>query len=165
MKDLETSLKLPDSINSPNSVSQLIDELENIEDFFLKLKVKSSLSQVDIPKTSMSLEELSKINNLNLMKSEERASLKLFLHFIRTKAPVIHLSFSSVPSDQFTSKIINWFRTEINPHLLISIGLQPNIGAGFRMRTTNKLYDFSLSKYLSASKQLLTEAIGVAIQR
>jgi hypothetical protein len=165
MMDLETNLKLPDSINVMNVVSQLINELENIEDFFLKMKLKSSLNQVDIPKTSVALEELAKINDLNLIKSEDRLNLKQFLHFLRTKAPVIHLSFGSVPEDLFLDKIAGWFRTEINPHLLMSVGLQPSIGAGFKLRTTNKYYDFSLHRYLMENKQALIKALGSVTQR
>jgi DNA mismatch repair ATPase MutS len=165
MKDPEANLKLPDSINSISEINQLINELEDIEEFFLKMKAKSSLSQVDIPKTSVNLDELAKINNLNLMKSESRTNLKLFLHFLRTKAPSIHLSFGSLPESLFLSKLANWFRSEVNPYVLISVGLQPNIGAGFKIRTTNKYYDFSLRKYLIANKQTLVDALGPVNQK
>lgn len=160
MMDPEVKLKLPNSINSPSEVSQLINEVETVEDFFLKMKVKSSLSQVDLPKTSKMLEELAKLNSLNLIKAEDRTKLKSFLHFLRTKAPMVHLSFGAAPESIFMDKITDWFRTEINPYLMMSIGLQPNIGAGFKMRTTNKYYDFSLRKYLIENKKLLVEALG-----
>ncbi|HUY53403.1 MAG TPA: hypothetical protein VMV24_02395 [Candidatus Dormibacteraeota bacterium] len=164
MKDPDTELMLVDEINSVSDVNRLITELENIEDFFLKMKVKSSLSQVEIPKTSARLEELAKKNTLNLIKAEDRLRLKKFLHFLRTKAPIIHISFGVVPEDQFVGRISNWFRTEVNPYALLSVSLQPNIGAGFRMRTTNKLYDFSLNQYLIANKSVLAKALGMAPQ-
>ncbi len=166
MKDPETTnLKLPDRINSISDVNQLIDEIEKIEEFFLKMKAKSSLNQVDIPKTSISLDELVKVNSLSLMKPEDREKLKLFLHFLRTKSPNVHISFGSVPEDIFLFKITNWFRTQINPYLLITVGLQPNIGSGFKIRTTNKYYDFSLQKYLNINKQVLVEALGPVPQK
>ncbi len=161
MKDPNTELMLVDEVNSVSDISRLIDELENIEDFFLKMKVKSSLSQVDIPKTSVRLEELAKKNALSLIKAEDRSKLKLFLHFLRTKAPVVHISFGVTPEDQFMSRVSNWFRAEVNPYTLLSVSLQPNIGAGFRMRTTNKFYDFSLNQYLTANKSMLVKALGV----
>jgi len=165
MKDHETDLKLNSSMNSLTDVNRLINELENIEDFFLKMKAKSSLSQVDVPKSSPTLEELAKLNSLNLMKSEDREKINLFLHFLRTKSPTIHLSFGSSPDDQFLNKITDWFRTQVNPYLLISIGLQPTIGAGFKIRTTNKYYDFSLHKYLTANKQTLVETLGSIVKQ
>ena len=113
-----------------------------------------------MPKTSDILEELAKLNNLNLIKTEDRAKLNLLLHFLRTKAPSVHLSFGSMPDDIFVANIADWFRAEINPNIMIVVGLQPNIGAGFKMRTTNKAYDFSLHKYLVAGKQSLVEALG-----
>jgi hypothetical protein len=160
MKDPEANLKIPDRVISISDVNQLIDELEAIEEFFLKMKAKSSLNKVDIPKTSPSLDELIKVNTLSLMRVEDREKLKLFLHFLRTKSPNFHVSFGSVPEDMFMFKLTNWFRTQINPYLLITVGLQPNIGAGFRIRTTNKYYDFSLQKYLNVNKQALAESLG-----
>jgi hypothetical protein len=160
MKDPEDKLRLTSRVSSLTVVNNLITELESVEEFFLKMKVKSSLSQVDLPKTSDILEELAKLNKLNLIKTEDRTSLKQFLHFLRTRAPTVHLSFGSTPDDIFVANIANWFRTEINPNIMIVAGLQPNIGAGFKMRTTNKYYDFSLRKYLVAGKQTLVEALG-----
>jgi len=157
---VEENLRLTPSVSSLTIVSQLIIELEAVESFFLKMKVKSSLSKVDLPKTSDILEELAKLNKLNLIKSEDRSSLVKFLHYLRTKAPTVHISFGSTPDDIFVANLADWFRAEINPNIMIVAGLQPNIGAGFKMRTTNKYYDFSLRKYLVAGKQTLVEALG-----
>jgi hypothetical protein len=153
-------LRLTPSVSSLTIVSQLLTELEAVEEFFLKMKVKSSLSKVELPKTSKILEELAKLNKLNLIKSEERASLVQYLHYLRTKAPTVHISFGSTPDEIFVANLADWFRAEINPNVMIVAGLQPNIGAGFKMRTTNKYYDFSLRKYLVAGKQTLVEALG-----
>jgi hypothetical protein len=160
MQDPNAKLKLTPSVSSLTIVSNLITELEAVEEFFLKMKVKSSLSQVDLPKTSDILEELAKLNQLNLIKSEDRSKLKQFLHYLRTKAPTVHLSFGSTPDDIFVANIADWLRAEINPNIMIVAGLQPDIGAGFKMRTTNKFYDFSLRKYLVAGKQNLVDALG-----
>jgi hypothetical protein len=156
----EVKLRLTPSVSSLTIVSQLITELEAVEEFFLKMKVKSSLSKVDLPKTSDILEELAKLNKLNLIKTEDRAKLVQYLHYLRTKAPTVHISFGSTPDDIFVANLADWFRAEVNPNIMIVAGLQPNIGAGFKMRTTNKYYDFSLRKYLVAGKQTLVEALG-----
>lgn len=160
MKDPESSLKIPDRLVSVSDVNLLIDELEKIEEFFLKMKAKSSLNNVDIPKTSPTLDELVGLNSFSLMKPEDREKMKLFLHYLRTKSPIFHISFGNVPEDIFTYKLTNWFRSQINPNMLLVIGLQPNIGAGFRIRTTNKYYDYSLQKYLNLNKQALAESLG-----
>jgi hypothetical protein len=160
MKDPEVKLKLTTSINSLVVVGKLITELELIEEFFLKMKLKSSLSQVSLPTISPVMQELTNLNNLNLIRPEDRANLNLFLHFIKTKAPTIHVSFASIPDSVFMQKITDWFRSEINPNIMLSIGLQPNIGAGFKIRTTNKIFDFSLHKYLIESRQILVQLLG-----
>jgi hypothetical protein len=158
-------LKLTDDISTPTSINSLVDELETIEEFFMKMKVKSSLNKVNIPNSSPVLEALAKENELNLMNSTDRQKLTLFLQTVRTKAPLIHLSFGSPPDNKFLSALIHWFRNEINPLILISVGLQPNIGAGFKMRTTNKYFDFGLSKHLFASKKVLVDLLSETIKK
>ena len=160
MKGPKTNFKLTNNIVSAVSVGNLITELEAIEDFFLKMKLKSSLSQVNLPAISPTMQDITRLNSLNLIKPDDRSNLKLFLHSIKTKAPTIHISFGSVPDKDFLLKITDWFRSEINPNLMLSISLQPNIGAGFRLRTTNKVFDFSLHKYLAESKQTLVRTLS-----
>jgi F0F1-type ATP synthase delta subunit len=157
------SLELPSEVITINEVDSLCDELDNIESFFLKMKAKASLSKVDVPNSSTLLESVAKTNNLNLMKDDDRQKLKLFFHQVRTKAPEIHISFGSVPETEFLLTISKWFRKEINPFILLSVGLQPNIGAGFKLRTLNKLFDFSLSQHLVANKNILVNELNDAL--
>jgi F0F1-type ATP synthase delta subunit len=58
------------------------------------------------------------------------------------------MSFSAEPSTVFMQKMTDYVRQNIHPQALLQVGLQPNIGAGFMLRTTNKYYDFSLRSVL-----------------
>jgi F0F1-type ATP synthase delta subunit len=49
-------------------------------------------------------------------------------------------------------KIVTWWRENIDPFVLVEIGLQPNIAAGCLVRTSNRQYDFSLRRRLQAKK-------------
>ncbi|HUC95580.1 MAG TPA: hypothetical protein VMR76_01305 [Candidatus Saccharimonadia bacterium] len=160
-----TNFKLTDDIITLSDVNNLEIELSNIEDFFLKVKSKTSLTQLTIPKSSIMLDELAKLNEINLIDKQDREQLKLFLQFIRTKSSVVHMSFNSIPDRSFLGALIKWLRTEAGMAVLILIGLQPNIGAGFKLRTTNKFFDFSLSQHLIAKKQLLIDELQKALTK
>jgi F0F1-type ATP synthase delta subunit len=98
-------------------------------------------------------------NKLNLLVETDREKLVSFLSDVREKAPEIHMSFSTEPSTSFIQKLAGYMRENIHPQLLIQVGLQPTIGAGFMMRTTNKYYDFSLRSALKAKHQILIDNI------
>jgi hypothetical protein len=68
------------------------------------------------------------------------------LKSLSANAPVMHVSFSVDPPGPYVQKIVFWFRHNIRGDILVRVGLQPNIGAGCVVRTTNKSFDFSLKK-------------------
>ena len=54
---------------------------------------------------------------------------------------------------------MTWLRREIHPLVLMTVGLQPNIGAGCIVRTTNKYFDFSLRQDFANKRDLLQAAL------
>ena len=71
----------------------------------------------------------------------------------------MHISFSSEPTPIFLERLLSWIRREINPLVLLTIGLQPAIGAGCIVRTTNKYFDLSLRQTFIDKRKLLLEQI------
>jgi F0F1-type ATP synthase delta subunit len=148
---------LPVSVINQHDVSKLITELEGVENFFMQVKTRRAGDSVALPKTTPFMQDLLEANELNLLKAEDREKLKYVLQTVRTKAPSVHMSFTTDPDREFTEKIVSWLRQNIHPMLLLNIGVQPNIGAGFMLRTTNHVYDFSLRQHLvKKSEDLIT---------
>jgi hypothetical protein len=80
---------------------------------------------------------------------------ELLLH-----APLLHMSFSAEPSPVFMNKLIAYVRENIHPLALIQVGLQPTIGAGFMLRTTNKYYDYILKDGIKPAPKALINGLG-----
>ena len=153
-------LALPLSIISPVDVSRVLRELEAYIEYYHQRDIKKDgNNDSKMPKTSQLLDNLLELNRLELTNQADRLNLKNFLDEIKTTAPVIHASFSVDPSVRFLEKLTAYFRKEINRNLLLTIGLQPNIGAGLTIRTDNKYFDFSLRKTLDASGDKLLQLI------
>lgn len=151
-------LSLPLSVVTRSDVSRSLRELAALDDYFHQAAIRGSQAQ-DMPAISRTLDGLAAANSLNLLHPEARASLKEFLTRLKAQAPVVHISFPSEASDPFLAKILEWFRREVHPHVVLHVGLQPELAAGCLVRTTNKLLDFSFRKRFEQSKQKLIAAL------
>lgn len=153
-----TGIILPPQVVSRSDVSRCLRELQALDDYFHQASLRGSKAD-ELPRISQVLEALVQANGINLLHPEGRAQLKPFLTHVKAKGPVVHVSFPSVASNQFIGKILQWFRTEAHPLVMLHIGLQPELAAGFTVRTTNKAFDFSFRKRFEQSKQKLITAL------
>lgn len=152
------NLILPAGVVSRSDVSKALREIDKINDYFHQASIRGS-SPSDMPTLSRSLNALAEANQLNIIHADHRSVLKEFLTRLKSKAPVIHISFPSEASPAFIAKILGWFRTEVHPHVVLHVGLQPELAAGCVVRTTNRMFDFSLRKRFEQSKKKLLESI------
>lgn len=149
---------LPASVCGPIEIGRLIRELEAYDEAVLQTGLRHD--GADLPKPSSLLNSTLHANNLKLEDDKERAALIKNLWTIKGKAPVLHMSFSADPTSDFTEKIAAWIRQEVHPYALLTIGLQPTIGAGFVLRTTNKYFDASLKQDFAGKKDMLVKLIA-----
>lgn len=152
-------LVLPVLVTTSVDIGRLQRELAEIDDALLQLGIREPGSKVKMPKTSRLLDQLIEQNEMNLLHEIDREHLKSMLETIRAKAPVLHLSFSADPSPNFLEKLMAWLRKEIDPYVLLTIGLQPNIGAGCILRTTNKYFDLSIRQDFISKRDLLLQQL------
>ncbi len=157
----------PEKFNLPASVTGIIEinrltrELRKLEDDLLQLKIRQAGSQVKLPITTSVLDQVVSHNQLNLLHQQDREKLASYLNEIKQKAPTINISFSADPTPDFKKHIVSWLRSEVHPYILLNVGLQPAIGAGCIVRTTNKIFDFSLRQNFKIKKNLLKKELVV----
>ncbi|QQS19968.1 hypothetical protein IPL85_00695 [Candidatus Saccharibacteria bacterium] len=156
--DSQAAPVLPIGVVGMVDLGRLIRELERLESSLMSETIRTGTS-VQLPKLSALLDQLAETNKLDLRDAHARSSLLEFLKLLRKDAPKIHMSFSADPSPVFLAKLISWLRTHIHPHVLIAVGLQPGIGAGCVLRTTNRYFDMSLSKSFAGSRELLMKRL------
>lgn len=153
------TIVLPLLVVGPVEVGRLLRELLEIDNVISQAKLAGRSEQLKMPKTSQLMDEAAQINQLDLLQSADRKLLFETLKSIALKAPVLHMSFSADPPPAFTAKLMTWIRREIHPQALLTIGLQPSIGAGCILRTTNKYFDLSLRKDFLGKRDLLRKRI------
>lgn len=154
---------LPIAVSSPVDLGRVIRELDALDNALNQEELRTHQSATSIPKMSELLNQTIELNKLDLLQSTHRKLLMQFLVSIRDRAPRMHMSFSADPSPQFTAKLTSWLRENVHPLVLITFGLQPSIGAGCVVRTTNKYFDFSLGASLMKNRELVMKSLREAI--
>ncbi|MBA3758567.1 hypothetical protein H0X10_02970 [Candidatus Saccharibacteria bacterium] len=155
-------LTLPVAIVTKADAGRLLREVSAVDEFMDATAIRSPGTPMALPKTSRLMAEIVEVNKLNMLVAEDRANLITYVTHVREKAPEIHISFSAEPSAAFMQKITTYLRENIHPQILLQVGLQPTIGAGFMLRTTNKYYDFSMRTTLKAKRDVLMQNIRAA---
>jgi hypothetical protein len=153
---------LPLTVVGPVDIGRLQRELETIDNALMQLSLRTPGQEVKMPKTSKMMDDLIALNKLNLLQKSERQQLARFLDAIKAKAPTIHISFGADPTPRFAERLMVYLRKEIHPLVLLTIGLQPTIGAGCIVRTTNKYFDLSLGKDFGKNREILMAKLRVA---
>jgi hypothetical protein len=158
----EPSFQLPVGIVSRVDVNRAIREIQILDNFLDAAAVRTGGEAVRLPKTSRLVDELIQLNKLNALVSSDRKTIVKFLESILANSPILHMSLGADPSPLFSQKMIQWLRAEIHPFVLLQFGLQPSIGAGVILRTTNKYFDFSLRERFATKKEELIQKLRTA---
>ncbi len=153
-------IELPNSVVGVMDVSRLAREMESLDDFMHQSSIREPGTTMSLPKMSKLLDAVATNNDLNLLKKEDRATLRQFLTSLRDSGPKLHISFSVDPSPLFLGKLTDYLRSTIHPYVLVQVGLQPNIGAGCVIRSTNQVFDLSLREDFRKKRGLLMKYVS-----
>ncbi len=154
---------LPPQTISLGDLMHLKRELAALDDFIRQSELRSLGHPLKTPpKASTALNNYAALNHLNFLHAEDRQKGIDFLDFLSVHAPRAHISFASEPSAPTIHKIAGWFRDNIDPLLLLNIGIEPSIAVGFTLSTDNHYHDFSLRQHFSNQRDLLIEAIAAS---
>lgn len=159
MEATAPSLILPIAVVSPTDIARMLKELESLDEFFRQSAIRAGGQPQTAPRYSRLLDEVVVANKLNLLQPDNRESLKESFQSLSDHAPILHISFSVDPPGPYVQKIVDWLRTNIEGTILVRVGLQPNIGAGCVVRTTNKSFDFSLRKFFESKHDFFMEKL------
>jgi len=152
-------MRLPTSIVSTGDARRLRRDIAALEETLQAIRLRTNAPVAKLPRLSRMLEEFASTNRLNLLMPDDRHHMTVFMEYVIKKAPVMHISFASEATRKFTTELVVWLRTNYDSEMLLEVGLEPNIAAGCVVRTTNKMFDFSLIKHLQDQRALLMEKL------
>lgn len=155
----DSKFRLPERITGTAHLVQATRELEKVDDFLYQTHLRTPGRPVALPKSNKILDDLAEVNNVNLLNEASRKKLLEVLEQLAEKAPVIHISFASEPSNDFLEKVVGWCRVNLHPYVLVNVGLQPSAIVGCEVRTTNKVFDMSLRNKFEEMRKVLLKKL------
>lgn len=157
-----TDFLLPASVVTKIDVSRLVTELEKVDNTLTTEAVRAEKGgpAVTQPALSQQLTDFLTQNELNLDDSVQRANLIKETRLLKDTVPVVHMTFAVSADPESLQKLAQWFRTSIDPRVVIAVGLQPALVAGVYLRTPNHVHDLSLRQMLKAGRGKLVEELG-----
>lgn len=153
---------LPLSIVGKNDLIKMQRELSRLDDFFVASATRKAGEALKPPRISHGLELLARENQVNLLEAQKRKIFSQELSQILTVAPTMNISFSAEPPMKSLEVLIQWFRNNIHPQALLTVGIQPSIAAGCVLRTPNQIFDMSLRTNLKNEEPYLAKLIDGA---
>jgi len=153
------AIHLPTGVVSTGDARRLRRDLAALEETLQAVRLRTNAPVAKLPRLSRSLEEFASTNRLNFLLPDDRHHAAVYMDAVIKKAPVLHISFASEATRKFTTELIQWLRINFDSEMLIEIGLEPNIAAGSMVRTSNKVFDFSLMKHLEGQRAMLMERL------
>lgn len=158
--------RLPTSVVGPADLVRLKRDLEGLDNEQDQAKLRARKGgKSEVAEAGKVLSELAATNELDLHKAADRQQLLDHLTTAIKSAPTVTMSFAVDPSTAFMAKVVDWLRSSIHPLILVRVGLQPSIAAGCTLRTTSKIYDFSLRSKFTAQRPMLIKRLHQSDQK
>ncbi len=153
------AVHLPTGVVSTGDARRLRRDIAALEETLQAIRLRTNAPVAKLPRLSRSLEEFGSTNRLNFLLPDDRHHAAVFMDYVLKKAPVLRISFASEATRKFTTELVLWLRANFDSEMLVEIGLEPNIAAGSIVRTTDKVFDFSLIKHLESQRPMLMEKL------
>lgn len=145
---------LPPTIVTRVDVSRLMTDFERVDEEMISARIRGQEANAQ---PSAPLQAFIDANQLSLDNDAERTRLIAELRSLKDKVPVIHITFASQADDESLNQMMQWFRTDVHPQVVIATSVQPALIAGIALRTPNHIHDMSLNGVLHEKHDVLVK--------
>lgn len=156
-----SNLKLPSSVVTKQQFVRFVTEFEAASADIDTEKIRGVATKKRRPKvvTTERVEQFLEENSVKSTDDVARLKLLRTLRRLRKTAPVVHLTFASEADEVSLMKMSEWLRQNVDPAILIEVGLQPGLVAGVYVRAKNQVFDYSLKSRLRRQRESLVNAL------
>ena len=154
-------LNLPLDLYSPDQFGILMMEsgkhLNTLRDAGVRARTAGADGDLPAPHLSALMTGVLHDNNLKLDDPKSYEKLSTGLRVIRDKAPVAHVTLAALPNRALKRQLVEWFRAEVNPYMLLTFVVRADIGGGVVLRVGSRIYDFSFRQRIMGNKHRISE--------
>lgn len=154
------AFKLPGSVYSPSLIESVIYETGQYLDWYREAHVQKTVGTKVAEEPSFTGETVQTIEAWFDGKKPTVAGIEELLGYLRElKLPVVHVTLAALPNHTQRASLVDWFRAQINPEILIAFIADRNLGGGVMVRTPNHVLDYSWRQRLVDGRDKLAGII------
>ncbi len=154
------AFNLPSNINTPQLLEAVGFEIERLRGWLSDSEVKQKVGAVPAAEPSRSPETQALIDGwLDGTALTADALAGLSAELAKLKPVTVHLTLAALPGESLKVTLIEWFRKNCRPDLLISFSADRTIGGGLVIRTPNRIFDYSFKQRLIDGRTKIPELI------
>ena len=136
--------KLPPSIYSPSLVESVIYETGQYLDWYREARVHKKVGVKAAEEPSFTAETVQTIEAWFAGKTPTVSGIEELIVYLRQLTPpVVHVTLAALPNHAQRASLVDWFRAQTNPEVLIAFVADRNLGGGVMVRTPNRVFDDS----------------------
>ncbi len=153
------NIELPDEIHSLSQLSEVIYEVERLLGRLQDTQVQAQVqgAPVETASASARLQQLADRNSLNTGITGDLEQLLEGLKILRDKAPQVKLTVAGWPDALVQERLVEWFRRQISPNILIKFVVRADICGGIIVQTENRRHDLSYRELLISNRSRISE--------
>lgn len=148
---------LPSSIYSPQLLESVVHDLETYLEWYRQAKVQKAVGAKKLAtEPAHSAETQIVIEDWLTGKTATISVLEELLEQLKSlKLPEVHVMLAALPNPSQREQIVDWFRANTTPQLLVSFVADRNLGGGLVVRTPNRVFDFTWKQQLINARDKL----------
>ena len=135
---------LPQAVYSPELLESVIFEIHQYLDWYRQADVQKKVGSKAVEEPTHSAETVLTIEAWTSGKKLTLESLEELVKVLQElKLPVVHVTLAALPNHTQRTQLVDWFRLNTAPNLLLAFVADRNLGGGIVVRTPNHVFDYS----------------------
>lgn len=151
------AFELPGAVYSPQLLESVIYEIDQYLEWYRETKIKQTVGAKAVAaQPTHSTETQLTIEAWLAGKQATVDTLEALIDYLKKlQLPEVHIMLAALPNRAQREALVDWFRTNTTPHLLLSFTADRNLGGGAVVRTPNRVFDFTWKQELLNSRDKL----------
>jgi hypothetical protein len=148
--------ELPAAVYSPQLLEAVQYDIQIYLDWYRQTKIQKQVGAAVVAEPTHSAETVLVIEAWLDGKTPTVESLEELVRTLHEMdLPQVHVMLAALPNRAQREILVNWFRNNSVPGLLLSFVADRNLGGGIVVRTPNRVFDFTWKQQLVAGRDKL----------
>ncbi len=154
------AFELPKAVYSPELLESVVFEIQQYLDWYRQSGVKQRVGAQPVEEPTHSAETVLTIEAWTAGKQLTLESLEELITVLKgLKLPVVHITLAALPNHTQRTQLVDWFRLNTAPNLLLAFIADRNLGGGIVVRTPNHVFDYSWRQKLVEGRDKIPEIV------